>query len=223
MCRKLAAFGTLIFLIAAAVSFYLLFIGKFSGAEFTAFIVAFTILALAVGFAPEIQEVSIAGNVLKLREVKAEAVAAIESLNESRVEMLGVFLSLALKHSGGFASGEPVDPRNYHFWNLVDLSRKYKCLHSLRAQIGKSLHVLMVAQIRQLQNRNDDASGLDTLPMPTAFELSEKVLSPKGLDKAEARCKKDLKSEIHVGLEEYLKLDQLREELQISRQTMQPI
>lgn len=222
--RKCLITGAIVaFVLALSLALILLLYSKISGAEFATFVISFAVLAVAISCAPEIQEVSIAGNVVKLREVKAEAVAAIQSLNESRVEMLSVFLSLALKHGGGFSSGSVIDPRNHQFWYLIGLIKKYQCIDSLRVQIGGNLHVLMFAQIRQLQERNDGVSGLDKLPMPTVFELTEAVLSPDGIAKAQERSKgADLKKEILEGLEEYLKLDQLRAELGICRDDMNP-
>lgn len=120
----MAVIAAIAFAVLFSLALGLLFTSKFSGTEFTAFVLAFAVLAVAVGFAPEIQEVSIAGNVVKLKEVKAEAIRAIESLNKSRVEMLRVFLSLTLKHSGGFASSDPIDPRTYSFWHLLKLIRE---------------------------------------------------------------------------------------------------
>lgn len=222
--RKFLIIGAIvIFVLSLSLALSLLLFAKISGAEFAAFVISFAVLAIAISCAPEIQEVSIAGNVVKLREVKAEAVAAIQSLNESRVEMLSVFLSLALKHGGGFASGSVIDPRNYQFWYLVGLIKKYQCVDSLRVQIGGNLHVLMFAQIRQLQERNDKVNGLDKLPMPTVFELAEAVLSPDGVAKAQERWRgADLKKEILEGLDEYMKLDQLRAELGLRRDDMNP-
>jgi hypothetical protein len=218
----LGGLGLVIFGSACALAYWLLMQGKFSGAEFASFVIAFGVLSLVVAYAPEVQEISIAGNVVKLKEVKAEALAAIESLNQSRVEMLSIFLSLALKHAGGFGSGAIIDPRNTHFWKLIELSRKYKCLDQLRTQVGISLHVLMISQIRQLQARNDQVRGLDSLPLPTVFELTDKMLSGDGVRQvAERQVGKDLKSEIAEGIEEYQRLDQLRQELKLSRITMQ--
>ena len=93
----LAVVGVLLFGLATGLAFYLLSIGKFSGAEFTAFVIAFAVFGMVVAYAPEVQEISIAGNVVKLKEVKAEALKAIASLNKSRIEMLRIFFGLALR------------------------------------------------------------------------------------------------------------------------------
>jgi hypothetical protein len=55
------------FTIALLLALTLLLFSKFSGAEFTAFVLAFAVLSVAVGFAPEVQEISIVGNVVKLK------------------------------------------------------------------------------------------------------------------------------------------------------------
>lgn len=216
----LAVFGALAFLASAVLSFYLLWIGKFSGTEFTAFVVSFAVLSLAVGFAPEIQEVSIAGNVVKLKEVKAEAIRAIESLNKSRVETLRILLGLALKAEGGFANEDEIDPRIPGFWRLIDLANEYRCLDELKAEVLLGVAVLLRGQISVIYQRSTSpelraAYGLSETPDPV--ELTSVALEPGGIKEyADSRKMSfdKIRGEIKVALDQYFKLFELKRKIE---------
>ncbi|MCP2141777.1 UNVERIFIED_ORG: hypothetical protein J2Y94_003102 [Pseudomonas poae] len=220
MRAALAIFGALVFFISASLSFYLLWIGKFTGAEFTAFVVSFAVLSLAVGFAPEIQEVSIAGNVVKLKEVKAEALKAIESLNKSRVETLRVLLGLALRTEGGFANEAEIDPRIPGFWRLIDLATEYKCLGELKSEVLLGVAVLLRGQISVIHQRSTNSElratcGLGETPDPV--ELTSIALEPVGIKEyAESRSKSfdEIRAEIKVALGQYFKLFELKRKIE---------
>ena len=214
---RLAVISALAFAALFALALGLLFASKFSGAEFTAFVLAFAVLAVAVGFAPEIQEVSIAGNVVKLKEVKAEAIRAIESLNRSRVEMLRVFLSLTLKHAGGFASSNPIDPRTYSFWNLLKLIREYQCLTELKDQLLMNARVLAGAQLRNIARRNSDPRIATPETLPDPLELAAIAFAPEGIEEAVTRTSprpENYRDEIKEALAEYSKFHALIVELE---------
>jgi hypothetical protein len=214
---RLAVIAAIAFAVLFALALCLLLTSKFSGAEFTAFVLAFAVLAVAVGFAPEIQEVSIAGNVVKLKEVKAEAIRAIESLNKSRVEMLRVFLSLTLKHSGGFASSNPIDPRTYSFWNLLKLIREYQCLVELKDELLMNARVLAGAQLRNIARRNSDPRIATPETLPDPLELAAVAFAPEGIEEATGRASprpENYREEIKQALAEYSKFHALIVELE---------
>lgn len=60
----------------------LVHLNKISGAEFVAFSLGFAVIGLIVAFATEVQEFSIAGNGVKLRELRTEAEKTIEELKK---------------------------------------------------------------------------------------------------------------------------------------------
>ncbi|MDI2589825.1 hypothetical protein POF45_00050 [Pseudomonas sp. 681] len=212
----LGVLGVLLFAAAASIAFYLLNVGKFSGAEFTAFVVAFAVLAMVIAYAPEVQEISIAGNVVKLKEVKAEALKAIDSLNKSRIDMLRVFLGLALKHSGGFASSSPIDPRARDFWKLLDQIREYRCFDELKDELKLSVSVLLFAQIGNIAMRNRDERISTAEPYLDPLELASIAFDVKGIQEAEAATSpkpENYRGEIKEALAEYAKLFDLQAEL----------
>ncbi|MGF6318773.1 hypothetical protein [Pseudomonas frederiksbergensis] len=213
----LGVLGFLLFGLATCLAYYLLSIGKFSGAEFTAFVVAFAVLGMVIGYAPEVQEISIAGNVVKLKEVKAEALKAIDSLNKSRVEMLRVFLGLALKHAGGFGSSSPIDPRAHEFWKLLAQIKEYDCLNELKSEVMVSVKVLLVAQLWNIAHRNKDERIIITEPLLDPFDLAAIAFDVKGIEAAEAASSptpQNYKGEIKEALAEYSKLYELKIQLE---------
>lgn len=216
--RALALLGVVGFSLALALGITLLLYEKLSGAEFTAFVIAFAILATAVGFAPEVQEISIAGNVVKLKEIKADAVHAIESLNKSRVEMLRVFFGLAMKHEGGFASVAPIDPRAMQFWGLVDLAREYGCLQELRTEVLFCVESLLYCQMYGIKrrNRNKQLLELDTKSDP--LEVARFAFDDDGIAAAESATSprpENYRAEIKIALNEYSKLFNFKRELEV--------
>lgn len=208
--------GFLIFSSAAVLAFHLLDAGKISGAEFVAFVVAFAVLALIIGYAPEVQEVSIAGNVVKLKEIKAEAIKSIESLNKSRIEMLRICLGLALKHEGGFGSEGPIDPRSGHLWRLFDLAKEYSCQKELKAEIMLALKHLLISQLYSIRWRNRHEGIVCVEPFIEPIDLAAIALDSAGIEAAlEQRSPKptNYKDEIRLALNEYSRLHQLRVEM----------
>lgn len=212
----LGVLGFLLFGLAAATAFYLLSVGKFSGTEFTAFVVAFAVLAMVVAYAPEVQEISIAGNVVKLKEVKAEALRAIASLNKSRIDMLRVFLGLALKHSGMFSSSSPIDPRLREFWKLLDQIREYDCFNDLKDELMLSVRVLLTSQVRNISRRNKDERIVDTEPFLDPLDLASIAFDVTGIEMAEVATSprpENYKAEIKEALVEYTRLYEILTEL----------
>lgn len=200
------------FVVAVVLALYLLYDSKLSGAEFVAFVFAFAVLCVAVGFAPEIQEVSIAGNVVKLREVKAEAIKTIESLKRSRVEIHRALLKLATKADGGFANERPVDPRNSEFCRLIALAREYECFDELESEMVEGLDVLLCAQINVIHIRNNRVVRGELI---SPVELSAFALETNGIIEAASRrhvglSVDDARAEMVDALKEYSRLYELR-------------
>jgi len=214
----LAVVGFLVFGLATALALYLLFNGKFSGAEFTAFVVAFAVLGMVVGYAPEVQEISIAGNVVKLKEIKAEALKAIESLKKSRIEMLRVFLGLAVRHGGGFGnSNQLIDPRAGDLWPLFKQSKEYGCQKELKVELLFCLKHLLVSQLQSIIWRNRDPRIVFTEPFMAPLELASIAFDTVGIEAASAGRGSgavNYKDEIRIALEEYSKLYEFKVELE---------
>ena len=105
----LSILGALLFLASATFGYCLLIEGRLSGAEFVSLVIAFAVFGLILSFASEVQEFSLAGNIVKLREVKRDAQRAINELESARTETFRFLLSLAKRHPGGLSEAtEPV-------------------------------------------------------------------------------------------------------------------
>ena len=216
----LAIGASLGFCIALSLAIAFLLMSKFSGAEFTAFVISFAVLAIAVGFAPELQEISIVGNVVKLKEVKADAMKAIESLTKSRVETLRVLVRLIVRSESGPTTIELIDPRVPEFWRVIDLANEYNCLEQIRKEVLLGIPILLLAQMEIISLRSHNGAV-------TSSMLAKKVLDPQDLivlanDKCSIQSATQnfqkspydkLKLELKTCLAEYSRLYQLKEKL----------
>lgn len=137
---RLGVVGVLVFIGSMLLGLYLLFNKNLSGTEFVAFTVAFAVLGAIVGFAPEVQEFSIAGNVVKLREMKQDVREAVEGLKLARTELLRsgirkIYGDSSRRHE---ALADQAD-RNIEFWAIVELARKFEILPKLKEELLKSI------------------------------------------------------------------------------------
>jgi hypothetical protein len=92
MKKALTAVGAIIFLSTAGLGLYLLNRQMIAGSEFVALMIAFAVIGLLVSFAAEVQEFSIAGNLVKLREVRNDVVASVNLLKVTQIEILRLML-----------------------------------------------------------------------------------------------------------------------------------
>lgn len=86
--KWLVGFALLFGVFAYWAGFKLLNEGLLTGSEFVTLLIAATVVSLVVVFAPFIQEVSIGGSVIKLKEAKLEADESLKTLNDARVSIL---------------------------------------------------------------------------------------------------------------------------------------
>ncbi|MBF6037756.1 hypothetical protein H8F22_02595 [Pseudomonas sp. P154a] len=137
--------GTALFAGAVWLAYCLLQQGKFSGTEFVAFVIAFAVIALVLCFGQEVQEFTIAGSVVKLKEIKNDALKQIEALKRTRVELLRLLLRAKSFVSGNFsfdADYLSVDP---DFWDIVAEARRNGSLKDLAPEVLKIVDVMIPA------------------------------------------------------------------------------
>ncbi len=91
-------------LIAFFIAFLLLLTHFLSGSEFVGFVVAIAMFTLVLKLLPSIQEFSIAGNTVRLRETLNEATQLTSELRRLRLEINRTLLSLIMRYPGGFGS-----------------------------------------------------------------------------------------------------------------------
>jgi hypothetical protein len=122
---------------------------KLSGTEFVGFSLGFAVIGLIIAFAAEVQEFSIAGNGVKLKELRSEAEKTIEELKEARTELFRVLVQKSYG-SGGFCSDCIVDECAESFCELIEQIEKFNCLNKLRLDVEKSLRLILSRQYNNL-------------------------------------------------------------------------
>lgn len=217
----LSILGLVIFLASAKFGYCLLMAEKLSGTEFVSLLIAFAIIGLILSFASEIQEFSVAGNIVKLKEVKKDADKSISELKAARTETFRFLLSLAKRHPGGFSDSGTVDGRVRDFWNLYDQIVAFGCKEELSSNLMDVVNVLIKGQLSSISRNSDSVSskyhGSDVIPEPS--QLTIEALDNDSVEKAAKRNVaggdvEKIKRMLVVGLDEYKKLYELHQSLQ---------
>lgn len=214
--------GALLFLASANFGYYFLIEGKLSGAEFVIFIIAFAVIGLILFFASEVQEFSVAGNIVKLKEVKRDADKSIGELKSARTETFRFLLNLAKRHPGGFSDGGPVDGRVNDFWLLYGQIVAFNCEDELSCNLLEVVSVLLQGQLSSISHNSDSVSnkyhGKNETPDPS--QLTIEALDNDSVASAAQRGiaggdKNEINRMLVIGLEEYKKLYELRKNMKI--------
>lgn len=206
-------FGVVVGLLGIASGLWLLISQeKISGAEFVAFSFGFAVIGLIIAFATEVQEFSIAGNGVKLKELRSEAEKTIEELKEARTVLFRILVEKSINFSGGFGSYTSVDERVDHFLNLVKDVEKFDVINDLKSELSKALNIIMVGQYKQLyiihkksKEVGDDFSDSDK-PHFLYITLNDEVIKLYKGNQTPVVDFDTKKSEIMNGLEAYSKL-----------------
>ena len=144
-------FGIVVGLVGIVCGLWLLIsLDKISGAEFVALSFGFAVIGLIIAFAAEVQEFSIAGNGVKLKELRSEAEKTIEELKQARTELFRVLVQKSILISGGFCSNSIIDECAESFFELVEQIEKFNCLNDLKLDIEKSLKLILSRQYNNL-------------------------------------------------------------------------
>jgi uncharacterized membrane protein len=207
-----------LFCIGGAV--WLLLIGKLGGTEFVALVLGGVILSLIIYFSSEIQEFSIAGNAVKLRELKDEAHKTIESLKQARTELFRLLLPQALNFGGTFGTLSKVDERVEGFCQLYEAIQSFDCVQELKLDIEKSLRVLITVQFNSLsfihkksvKTLQDSLEDLWT-PQALSLHLTDAMIEDLGSRTTPKPDFLTIKQDIHNAIDAYAKLYLIHKEL----------
>jgi hypothetical protein len=208
----LSIFGLSIAAISIFIGLDLLEQKQISGGEFVTLIVAFSIIGLVISFASDVQEFSVAGNIVKLKEVKKEAESSIDGLKRSRVDNFRFLLKLALKFPGGFGSGSTIDSRLSDFWFLYDQIVEFGCEKELKENLLGVTEVLLGGQLSSISRNSDDVGNkFPRGTTPTPQELTIIALDNDSVEKAAQRNvsggdAERIKEALVIGLDEYKRL-----------------
>jgi hypothetical protein len=214
----LSLLGTLLFIVIAKFGYCLLIQGKLSGTEFVSLIIAFAVIGLILSFASEVQEFSVAGNIVKLKEVKREAEKSISELKSARTETFRFLLSLAKRHALGSSEMLVVDARLNDFWSLYDKIVAFNCDKELSNNLVEVISVLLQGQLRSISHYSDYVASQNVPPKPSQLTIealdndSVARVADRGIAGGDHQKIKQMLAE---GLEEYRKLYELREKYEI--------
>jgi len=214
--------GALLFLASAKFGYCLLIDEKLNGTEFVSLVIAFAVIGLILSFSSEVQEFSVAGNIVKLKEVKRDAEKSISELKSARTETFRFLLSLAKRHPGGFADGSiAVDGRVNDFWSLYNQIVAFNCEAELSEDLLEIVDVLLKGQLVSISRHSDAVNRkydrTDETPEPS--QLTIEALDNDSVAEAAKRNvaggdESIIKKTLVVGLDEYKKLYELREKHQ---------
>ena len=220
-------FGTVVGLAGITCGLWLLiFLEKLSGTEFVVFSLGFAVIALIIAFAAEVQEFSIAGNGVKLKELRSEAEKTIEELKEARTELFRVLVQKSIYGSGGWRTDSRVDERVIPFLKLFEQIEKFDCVKELEIDIKKALNVLMVRQydqfrfIHEIQKNVGDSFNEQDKPDILYIKLKDEMLHGIIKMRSPEPNFDDVKLDVVKGIQAYsklysikVKLDKLENEL----------
>jgi len=214
--------GLVVFLGVMAFAYCALLLPKIiSGGEFVTLSIAFAVIALIIGFSSQIQEFSIAGNTVKLREITATAQSLIQDLKAARTETFRVLLSLSERQSGGYSSLEnTVDDRVAGFWSLHEKITRFDCAAELKQEITDFVEILLRSQIKLIGNSSESVPSQypaeQELPSPDSLQIT--ALDEVSIQQAAAKKRPEgntvqMEQKIQMGLDEYRTLYELRKSL----------
>lgn len=185
---KLVVTGVLIFALAIGLGLWLLFASKLSGTEFVAFVVAFTIVGGIVSFAPEVQEFSIAGNVVKLREVKNEALKSIEALKKSQAELLRLMLLAKPLVKLGQTTDEGYLAIEQSFWDVVAEAKRIGSIELIKPELLKCIDS-MLEDLHRVATCYPFIRLRETLVLhDNIIDAAADILNPKMLAETSRAC-----------------------------------
>ena len=204
------AFGVVVGLLGIACGLWLLIsLEKISGAEFVAFSFGFAAIGLIIAFAAEVQEFSIAGNGVKLKELRSEAEKTIEELKEARNELFRFLIMKSTEYLVSDAYNSVIDERVDPFIKLFKQIEQFECINALKLDIKKVLDILMFDQYMQLKvihkkekNNIDDFNNEDQ-PTFLYIKLNSEIVSER---RKECLGDIDIEMDLVQGIECYAKL-----------------
>jgi hypothetical protein len=196
---KILAF--LFFLIFTAVNGFLFYIAKVTAGEAITFFTLCSVISLMLFFSSEVQEFSIAGNIVKLKEVRKDAEKAIDELKASRLTMFRFLLESTKKFSGGFGSISPKDERIDDFLFLFENIEDSGLFKELADKIAGCADLFMKAQLRN--SLSNYVINIDFQRSYTPDELTFEALKTSNIRQDNGRNEDENRKEIMEAVSHY--------------------
>lgn len=214
-------FGVLVAFVGIIGALWLLLDPKaITGSEFVALSLGFAVIGLIIAFSAEVQEFSIAGNGVRLKELRSEAEKTIEELKQARTELFRFMVQKSIEYSGGWGSESKVDERVEQFVKLFYQVEKFDCVNDLKIDISSALNNLMVAQFNNLSVIHNSSKVInyifvhsdrpDLLYVALEDKMINKILDGYGDKKPNFS---DIKNDVIKGIDAYAQLYKIKVKL----------
>lgn len=190
-------------------SYRLLFLDQIQSPEFVVLIIASMFICLIGYFLKEIQEFSIGGNLVKLKQAKDEVNEAIEQLKNFRIEAFRLFLLKAIEYPGGWARTGLKDERVESFIKLYTQIVNAKCDDDLREEIKKTNEQLLKDHLYELLKLDKELEKVflnkdNPEPSRILLEINNEMLTNYEKRMAWTRCQ--VEAELSESISEYTAL-----------------
>ncbi|PTV47974.1 hypothetical protein DBL02_00085 [Acinetobacter oleivorans] len=190
-------------------SYRLLFLDQIQSPEFVVLIIASMFICLIGYFLKEIQEFSIGGNLVKLKQAKDEVNEAIEQLKNFRIEAFRLFLLKAIEYPGGWARTGLKDERVESFIKLYTQIVNAKCDDDLREKIKKTNEQLLKDHLYELLKLDKELEKVflnkdNPEPSRILLEINNEMLTNYEKRMAWTRCQ--VEAELSESISEYTAL-----------------
>lgn len=190
--------------------YLLISLEKISGAEFVVLSLGFAVIGLIITFSAEVQEFSIAGNGVKLKELRSKAEKTIEELKEARTETYRTLLSMVKKFEGGYDIDPFRDKRINEFWKLYRQVAKFKEEVVLKTEIIEVIDNLLSYQYKLLHQQNSNIPFENYQNEIEPNKLLVLGLNSKNTLNKEFIDSEEFKENMILGVEQYRKLFELK-------------
>ena len=202
--------GIVFLIVANILSYYLLSKKMIGGPEFVVLVIALTMTALVIIYIHQIQELSIGGNIIKLKEAKIELQVTIDQLKSIKLSTYRMLLLKSLHHSGGFGSGSLVDSRVNYFSILINEIKEADCFLELKSEIKQQLQILLEGQLDNFYAlfHGQKFANDNGFPKPTLFyiDLNQKIIEKVHENRTPVIPFEEKKQEIIAAIKAYSEL-----------------
>ncbi|MGR0279640.1 hypothetical protein ACUM5Y_11420 [Marinomonas dokdonensis] len=211
--------GFLIFSVTVFIGIELLQSYKLTGAEFVSLVSIFAVISLLISLSDQVQEFSIAGNLVKLKEVKHDVQLAIIELQYARDSNFRALLKLSLQTGGALSDiSNPKEERVNKFWDIFQAIKQANAYNNLTEDILSTLESVIRAQRYKIMDSCSLHTNRENEIHPD--DLLIERLEPSVIDEQISRTTptpdiEEVRTGLKEAIREYRKLYNLREQLRV--------
>lgn len=206
------------FIILSMISYRLLYLSQIQSSEFVVLIIASMFICLAGYYLKEIQEFSIGGNIVKLRDAKNDLDEAVDRLQRFQLETLRMLLKKSLQFGGGFGSIGFKDERAEYIISLVEEIKKSGYFNQLISEINHVVNILINSHLKQLSEINRAfrirwfADQTNNYPSPDKLRLSISENMIEEYSESKKKDTNDIEAQIIESINLYVQIYNIKKE-----------